>query len=128
MEREEQFLAVPCHESGHALVAKALEGEVLKQTVVPEGDCLGYVLVSFERFPLHEKISRMMATLAGGFVAEEKIGKRDHSGCGSDMDKLDFLASYASRFLYCGQVSAEHLKSRAFTLASQVLSSLSLLH
>ncbi|MCL5784888.1 MAG: hypothetical protein M1142_06075 [Patescibacteria group bacterium] len=95
---EERVLETAQHESGHSIVARALNGIVSKETVAREGNILGYVQVSFDHFPLHEKLTRTMATLAGGWMAEKMIGKGNHQGCGSDMAKLNFLADYVSRF------------------------------
>lgn len=119
---EERVLATAHHESGHSIVARSLNGSVSKETVVRKGNILGYVQISFEHFPFREKLHRTMAALAGGWVAEEKIGKSDHSGCGSDMGQLDLLADYTSKFIYSGRVSAQRLKSEAFSLARSVLS------
>lgn len=125
---EKRILETSYHEVGHSIVGKDLGATVFKESVKREGNVLGHVLLSFERFSLREKAFRMMAALAGGWVAEDLIGKSDHRGTGSDMAKLDYLADYASKFFYSNMVTAQSLKSRAFSLAHSILSYNPLFH
>ncbi|MBI2595622.1 hypothetical protein HYW46_02705 [Candidatus Daviesbacteria bacterium] len=123
MKEAEQEKQVAIHEIGHAAVAKSLGGEVCKICIIPEGNALGYTSISFSGFGAEEALIGMMASLCGGFVAEERSGHHDHSGCGSDMLKLDYLANIASRILHDGKSAAEHFKSRAFSIARSVMPS-----
>lgn len=116
------------HEEGHAIVASDLAGAVSKRTIIPEGNALGLTVADFSNFPLAEGVRRMMATACGGWVAEELVGKTDHRGTGSDMATLDYLANYASRFIYQGKLSAGDLKSEAFSLARSILNTNRLLY
>lgn len=119
--QEDKLNEVAAHEMGHADVAKKLGGLISKITIIPKGETLGYVIASFEHFPFHEKIHRMMAVLAAGYVAEERIGKSDHRGTGSDMAKLENLATIASRIIYLGRVSTGSLVSEAFSRARNLM-------
>lgn len=120
MERE-NITKVAAHESGHALGAKDLGGEVLKATVRPEGNAAGYVIALF-RQPLREKLFSMMANCLHGGMAAEKMGfVNPWEGSTSDLMRFDFFADVISRFFYLGKVSARTIRSWGRSLARNTL-------
>lgn len=122
IEQKKEENEVATHEEGHTIVAESLGGVVSKKTIVPEGGARGYCLISFNNGSIEDRVMGMMASLCGGVVAEEKIGKDDHGGTGSDMAKLDHLGNLLSRYIYQGKVKKEYFINKAFSLARACLS------
>ncbi len=128
MERlSDKRIIVAAHEVNHCFVGKATGAIVHKETVIPEGKTAGYVMLSFSHLSLRERLEGMMAACVAGYVAEERIGHSDHSGCGSDLVQLDRLAQKAAICLGNGCLSAEYFKQQAFQKARSLTPSLDIL-
>lgn len=109
------------HEVGHVLGTR---GTVKEVSIVPEGKSLGHTTVVFYGTE-EERLRDFAASLCCGFVAEEKMGIRDHSGTGYDMSVLQRLAIRAS--ILSQWVSKESFISEAFNRARLFLSNTSLI-
>ncbi len=89
----EQREPVAAHEEGHAIVARGLRWGVNFETVIPNGNTLGLTEVSPAAGKSQpELILDSIAISIGGQAGEELTGITDHSGCGSDIFKQNFLA------------------------------------
>lgn len=84
------------HELGHAITAKANDWVVLAISVIAEGNTLGWTKSIPSKLDSGYRLLReKIAICFGGMMAEEKLGHKDHSGCGSDMQQ----AGHAARLL-----------------------------
>ncbi|MFH0936689.1 MAG: hypothetical protein V1808_00125 [Candidatus Daviesbacteria bacterium] len=120
----EKINPVALHEVSHAAGAEVLGANILKQTIIPEGNTLGYVITSFERFPFHEKLFRMLATKFFGGLGLEKLGfNNPWKGADSDLYQADFLSKIISKFVYLDKIKPETVRSWALSLARSALPS-----
>ena len=95
------------HEWGHRVVGKAREMIVNITSVIRDGSTLGYnILAPNPSRGIKEQFLDGLIAFLGGEAAEEAIGHRDHSGCGSDIFQAWRQAELISRVFYVGQVAA----------------------
>ncbi len=81
------------HELGHAVTAKANDWYVQAISVIAEGNTLGWTKSIPSKLDSGYRLLReKIAICFGGMMAEEKLGHKDHSGCGSDMQQADHAA------------------------------------
>lgn len=94
LRKEKETVAI--HESGHALVAKILETDIVQKiSIVPRGQALGYVL----KFPDEERylltkseLENKITCLLAGRAAEELIFKEITTGAKDDLNKATDIA------------------------------------
>lgn len=117
MERELTFREkVAVHETGHVIGAEK-KGVVKRVTVIPEGNAAGLTEFALPGLPLKEALEERMIIACLGYVAEEKVGIKDHSGTGSDMFWLHTWAMESSQRLNKGMLPAEYYIVGAFQKA-----------
>ena len=87
---------VAFHESGHALVSKLLDTDVVQKiSIIPRGQALGYVLrfPDEDRFLLTKKeLENKIVCLLAGRAAEELIFKEVTTGAKDDLNKATAIA------------------------------------
>ncbi|MBM7060650.1 AAA family ATPase [Pseudomonas sp. UL073] len=87
---------IAVHESGHAIVAAALNcGRVEKVTILPRGQALGVTLVTpveDKRLHLESELRARIQMLLGGRVAEQLHFHEVSSGAGQDLHEASKLA------------------------------------
>jgi cell division protease FtsH len=94
---EEERRATAYHESGHAVVARALPGTdpVHKVTIVPRGRALGvtWQLPERDRLSLYkDQMLNELAILFGGRIAEDLFVKRISTGASNDFERATRMA------------------------------------
>ncbi len=94
---EDERRATAYHESGHAVVARALPGTdpVHKVTIVPRGRALGvtWQLPEKDRISLYkDQMLNELAILFGGRIAEDLFVKRISTGASNDFERATRMA------------------------------------
>ncbi|MFZ5823025.1 MAG: ATP-dependent zinc metalloprotease FtsH [Bacillota bacterium] len=94
---EEGRLRIACHEAGHALLGRWLEGpqHVLKISIVPRGQALGYVMYQpgEDRHLLgRQEALQRLACLLAGRAAEEVAFGEGSSGAADDLERATAMA------------------------------------
>lgn len=107
------------HELGHAITAGANDWNVTAISVIAEGNTLGWTKSVPSRLDSGYRLLReKIAICFGGMMAEEKLGHKDHSGCGSDIQQ----AGHAARLLvmYFGGSEQSYLQEGRGNAAASV--------
>lgn len=123
MEQKPVF-KVAAHEWGHRLVGKARGALVHITSVIPDGNTLGYNIITPDRSKsYHEQALDSVVSFFGGEAAEEAIGHADHSGCASDRFKAFRQAQLLSKVFYQGKVAAAEIISWGRSTARSIVQS-----
>jgi cell division protease FtsH len=97
----EERAAVAWHEAGHAVIRKAMGGDVDKVTIVPHGQALGVTFTKPDertRFT-RESLRTELAVLMAGRAAEDLFTGTVSTGAASDLERASRMA-YESVSLY----------------------------
>jgi hypothetical protein len=87
-------IPVAKHEVGHSSQALSEGYHVLQESVIREGNTLGFVLsIPGKISPMSTFLKERARIALGGFVGEEK-SHLSHEGCGSDLGQVSYLAHY----------------------------------
>ena len=94
LHKEKEIVAI--HESGHALVSKILDTDLIQKiSIIPRGQALGYVLKfpDEERYLMTESdLKNKIASLLAGRAAEESVFKEITTGAKDDLNKATDIA------------------------------------
>ncbi len=94
---QERFTAK--HEAGHEGTTLRLGGDVNETSIQRSGPVSGFTSIRFGGLNYQELAEKLMASLWGGYVAEERSGETDHRGTGSDVGKIRSIARSVSGIL-----------------------------
>lgn len=129
IEQQGQQFKVAVHEWGHRLVGRARGAIVHVTSIIPEGNTLGYNIITPDRSkPRSQQFLDSLVSFFGGEAAEEAIGHTDHRGCGSDLFQAWRQAELLSKFFYRGNVAAAEIISWGRSTARSIVNNYGVSH
>jgi ATP-dependent Zn protease len=110
-------VATAWHEAGHAAAAVVLGLGVERSTIIPEGDCLGHVIVPVANDPdLAYYVDRAVMSWCGPLAEQRHFGGGVDELGGEDRDQIRAYGELAALGLYEADTFTQWTRARAMNL------------